>query len=111
MRSHHAFCFVAGYRNRLFRGLLRNRRSVMRSRHAFCFVAGYRYAWQEIIIQCIGRPRQYACLQHPGTAAGTDPVVQADAYDLSRYVAVSAADPLPRKPGINTLEVIPLALM
>src|SRR6266446_233328 len=43
---------------------------------------GYRNAWQEIIIQCVGRPRQNARLQHPRTAAGAYPVVQADAHDI-----------------------------
>src|SRR6516165_9316039 len=38
-------------------GVAGHRRSIMRSCHAFCFLAGYRYAWQEIIIQCISRPR------------------------------------------------------
>src|SRR5262249_44979381 len=32
--------------------------------------------------QGISRARQHAPLEHPGTAAGTYPVVQADAYDI-----------------------------
>jgi hypothetical protein len=84
--SHHEvvshFLLCRRRSHRLFRRLLRNGRSIMRSRHAFCFVAGYRNARQEIIIQCVGRPRQNARLQHPRTAAGAYPVVQADAHDI-----------------------------